>query len=629
MYDPNVLLFLGAICGFIFLAKKAAGSLNTAIPLGLSIIISLLYVASLADILPATTYGIYAFGIAAFLFFIWRHDTLVLGSHKAQVINPEILKQVRDDCYKRYYPKELIALLTIILIYYLRVAPSYYACWDDISSWGIFIKDVFYHDGLIRPGEEYSSIQYFFHYPKLMSTVHYFALKSMPFTEGNNIFVAGLVVILFTGVLLVRDAFWRNILLIPGALAPMVLFTTALYSIYIDAIVGVIFGAAVSILIQENSPKKLLFIIPLLFILPAVKEVGFHLAYAAIAGYCIVQLLQGKFNFLYAAIASLAPYLSQVLWQQYLSGFPTEKTNKAKLGLLELWHKIINYRNSEDDKAILFGFLKSLWGFIHSEGAIVLYVLVAVSIYLVRKYDRAKLKELYSYYLVFFLFFLAYLLFRLSLYYTHYSLSEAARGASALRYYATFAVVFIFIAGTYIKSVLEKISHTELIKLRKAGIVLGVAFFAIIAFKLTEKPPLTLSKDRIAMEKIATDLKNLDIYQNNILVGFDDVNSFNCLQFYLEFADGRNSRRLCDQCSATAKGDIRGKLGKDFFDQINLESFNDPQGQSKNKNNYDLLYVANATEETLKILSDKLGIDIIPAQEYVFRVYKGRFFQIY
>jgi hypothetical protein len=610
----KILVLIASFTGYTqFLSYAYKVKLNISIPLALALLMSCNFLAALANVLPICVNIMHLIGFA--LFYIFSLKPLLAQRNE----NPYVIS------------KEILALVSLLLIYYLRVVFAYYSSWDDFSHWGVSIKDIYYHNGLVQPGEQSSIMKIFFHYPQLMSLFHYSTLKIIDLTEGNNIFIAGVTVILFSTVLMIENRYWLNIWLLLAALAPLTLFTTALRSVMVDGTVCAAFGAALSLFLQTTNYKRYLVIAPLIFILPNIKEVGLWLSLATILSIFLAEIFaykQKKFAYILTLLLALVPYYSQLLWQRYLARFNWQKIEKKKLSLQELFFKVVYSYQSHEDTAIFTGFLKSVYKFIFSEGAALSYFLIAISFYLVHKFEPSKLKSLASYYLVLLVCFIVYLIFRLSLYYTHFNYAEAIRGASGVRYYGTFAAGFIFVALTYTRSILLKLDTETLNSLKPAGIISALIFFCIVTHSLAHKPLLSLSTDRKQLRAIAEELALLDIYNNKVLIGIDNVSSVNCLELYLEFADGRN-RSLYEQCLLGTSPEQTRLLGDDFFKQIIPSSFNNCNNKHASKEKYDYLYVAKPSTTTLEQLSKLLNLKLSESTNYIFCIQDNKFKQVH
>ncbi|RZI47243.1 hypothetical protein EDM53_02880 [Rickettsiales endosymbiont of Peranema trichophorum] len=414
----------------------------------------------------------------------------------------------------------LIALVLIIIVYYLRVGHSYYTSWDDFTYWGPAINTVIANKGIAANQETMTVLSPFYHYPMLTSVFNCFMAKVMGFTEGNMLFASGLLSILFLGVLLVENSPMKTVVTVTSVLAVCTLYNTALRSLYPDSTLGIIFGVTLSIYIQvKNKVNALLCIGPLLFVLPQIKVVGFWLAYAGVGIILIDMVMRWrsvystKLVFVFMLIATI-PAVSQGMWYNHIK-FDGAVINQPSygLGLEMLWAHLSPEARSQEDMERLSGFLQSVAKFSYTEGTVLTYVLVIFSVFLVIKYRKEDLVECVRLYCILFVFFVLYLCFRCSLYFSHFSYEEAVSGASGARYYSTFFTAFSVVAATYIRRVLIQVDSKEL---RRCTILSAILFVSIISYRIYSRPYKELSEERKYVKYIASKLIAGGVEQKDI-----------------------------------------------------------------------------------------------------------------
>ncbi|WP_152606858.1 hypothetical protein [Candidatus Jidaibacter acanthamoebae] len=502
----------------------------------------------------------------------------------------------------------------------MRITPSYYISWDDFTHWGTAAKEIHLYKGLHTVSDLTSLYPIHFNYTRIPALFCYFITKSIGYTEGNNMFAMGLLCMLFSSTVLVRRSMLQSALLFFSVLAAAILYTPILRSLYIDGIVGIAFGAVIAIYMQENNKDKaLLCLLPLLFLLPNIKEVGFWLAYAAaitISTHFVSNYKLKKHNIILLLFLFILPYISHKLWATYLLNFGIISPHSS-FSLAKYAETLLNVFSSEQNKAVLLMFGKSIIGFALKEGSLVIYTLLALLLYLQRKY-----KITFSYFLnlniALLLTFVLYLSFRLFLYLKSYTIEEALRAASYLRYYASFAIVFAFVIATYIKMIFEQLPHKKTKDFNKLIIILTIIFFSTICSNLYKRPPHYLNNDRQLTSSIAQDLSIIKQKDKNtkIMTIYNNLTFFHCVQITYELSPHNPYSELLSCVEQTAHfWPDSYKLDENFT--IDFDMFNDKSSNKKNPEKYDVLYITSLDDNSERIIAKALGLKEVKDKAFI------------
>jgi hypothetical protein len=525
-FSINILLLIAILCGYVaFVSARLKIEIGIAAPFFMVVLLSLLFIAAMVFALKAAVVAIYMVGIALFFY-------QLLFSRRS-------LSQ-----------KGVILIGALLLIYYLRVAHGYYSYFDDLGLWASAARDVFFHDNLPQKGEV-SLISSHLYYVRGASLFQYFNTKLLGLTEGHNIFAIGAITILFASVGISKKSFWLSLFCIVAIVAPSMLLTHNLRSLYLDPAVGFGFGVLIWIIISEESRKAMLLSIPFLFALPQIKEVGFWFSYIALFVLLLrIAVLDRKnlaIKLILLALLALIPLLSEFLWKHYLESVDLIQHMKPKLGFTEFFSKLFLSEAGSDDHRIISQFFKGFFRFLYLEGMIAIYALIAFSVFITCSYNKEKVKEMALIYLSITLCFIAYILFRLSLYFTHFTLGEAITNASGWRYLATFVIVYPFIAVYYIKDALEKITIDQYPKLKNTYYVLFTALVLILIGNM-KRPELSLPAERKQAHDLGEEAKIMLDEGKDPSYLFKELKSgWGCLSLRQE-ALGKGDDRVWQKC---------------------------------------------------------------------------------
>ena len=622
-YSFHFLTVLLTLFGFVILAQKTMKlPLQQAIPFVLATLISILYISGICNCFSWVSKGLYVMGLGG----------CVLASLHI------VYKHFKDECPKSSLWSEvdgrsLLAWLLVVFVFYARVAPSYYSFWDD-CLWGQLISGTYFNHGLTLPKGELTFVQpHMAHYGRLIGLVHAFFLQFIPFTEGHNLFIAGFLAWSFSSVILIKRSFGANVALLLVAVTPAVLSTPIFVSVYLDGLMGLLFGALIVLLMEsELKWKRLALAIPFLIIMPNLKEVGYFLCYAGLLGFSFKAILcresKRVIDWCMLSLLYLIPYISHQTWWIYLDRIKSAVKVKPKLSWMDLFNKTLQSAQSLAGLPINVAFIKAVCAFFIHPSMLATYGILLAAYVLTKKKQNNKLREFGMYLSIFFALFLGYMLYRYALYHVYFTYSDAIEAASAHRYFASFSLGFGFIGCFYIKQAFDRMSDKERAGYKKYVWIAGLIGFWAVGWGLAKRPHLQLPKERLQIQKIARDVYDLDLVRHRILVRFHETTIYGCHCFGHELmAMGVNDVSvISEQCFRQAK-DGTSPIGEQFYKQLRVENFNDMSQGEPNPNKFDFFLLGNPTEEVLQKVQHKLRLALKPATTYVVFKEKGVFLQ--
>lgn len=256
----NFFLLMACILGYaLFLNRRWRWPIEITPLFTICCIIGLLYLSVYLNALHLTAQIIFLAGLA---FALWESIL--------------IIKQ-RDRLLNVFTPGVCFYLLFAIIIW-LKLHAAAVHTWDEFSHWGLFSKYLY----LAQHYSDLNSPTDFKDYPPAGALFHYFAYNIIGYSEGTAYVAQSLMVITALLCLTLNNAWqtWRKALLIYFiALAIFFSFGPGFYSLYIDAVVSVFFGVAISVYyLLKNKTSAVIWLIPTIFILPLLKSIGALLA---------------------------------------------------------------------------------------------------------------------------------------------------------------------------------------------------------------------------------------------------------------------------------------------------------------------------------------------------------------
>ena len=415
-----------SIFGFLsFFAKYFKIKLTFAIPITISILVSILYCLAMLNLLIVATYLFYFIGT----FLVFR--------------NLPILSN------------ESIAFILLIVIFFLYTRKASLHAYDDFSHWGIFSKELLYFGLFENQTSITSIISTHAHYPRGAAVYHYLILLLSGYSDGNVLFAHFLLHLIFLAPLAANEKLWQTGVLFSILLCAVVLYTTGLRSIYNDSTIGLMFGAIFAIYILEKDKQKALkFVSPITILLVLFREVGVWLASFAsvilIFHHTIFYKKSKKLQdyITYLMLLTL-PILCNFIWMSYFKS-THDFFDRSEHTFNNLVYIAENF--DKQHKLLLLNYGKFFLKFLAKEGSLVVYTICIIAWYGIRKYKPDLLKE-YKFFLIGTLIcFIIFALWRLYLYFFTFSYIEAIKGASLLRYLGCYVIGVGVIAASYIKN---------------------------------------------------------------------------------------------------------------------------------------------------------------------------------
>ncbi|XVN41690.1 MAG: hypothetical protein RCO49_04165 [Rickettsia endosymbiont of Argas persicus] len=429
-----ILSLFGFSC---FFSKRFEIKLNYAIPITISILVTILYCFAILKLLTTVAYLLYFIGILL-AFINWRR-----------------------------FSYESFAFTLLILAFFLYTREASLHAYDDFSHWGVFSKELLYL-GFFEDQTSLSSIiSTHAHYPRGAAVYHYFILMLSGYSDGNALFAHFLLHLMFLAPLASNKKMWQTGLLFSLMLCAVVLYTTGLRSIYNDSTVGLMFGAIFAIyIIEEDKAKALKLIIPITILLALFREIGVWLASFAsiilILHYTIFEKKPKTSNYITYIILLALPILCNLIWMSYFKN-THNFIDRKEHSFNNLIYIAENF--NEQYKLLLLNYGKFFLKFLLKEGSLVIYTLCFIAWYGVRKYKPELLKEYKFFLLATFICGIIFALWRLYLYFHAFSYEEVIRAASLLRYLGCYALGIGMLAAAYIKNSIflsEKQNRKEL-----------------------------------------------------------------------------------------------------------------------------------------------------------------------
>lgn len=214
-------------------------------------------------------------------------------------------------------------------------------------------------------------------------------LLPVGYSEGGTLFAHFILHLIFLSPLFQSKQAWQSLILVLVSLMAMTLYTTAIRSIYNDSTIGLIFSIIIVInILETNKIKALVLSIPILILLPLFREIGLILACFASVIVIINQIRIDQLRnisllkwILFILMIAL-PIVANNLWMDYF------KSTHNFFGRIERsFSNLIVLAKSFDTqhKSLLINYLKFLGLFLVKEGSLVVYLLILVSWYGVKK----------------------------------------------------------------------------------------------------------------------------------------------------------------------------------------------------------------------------------------------------
>ncbi|MDO8971579.1 MAG: hypothetical protein Q7U74_12870 [Saprospiraceae bacterium] len=327
-----------------------------------------LYFCSLAGLLQPAMVILYAMG--------WLLLGVVLVKHR---------RDLRSFLRKQATPGFVFFLLIVPLLWF-QTRTSKFANWDEFSHWGLIFKEISQTN--LLPGLNTTLI--FPDYPPGTALYQVFINYLMRYEEGSAYFAQGLMM-LSPLVSLTHHFKWKKWYAVLGVYTAGFLLVNqmnyTLNSIYVDGLIGILFGTSAAFFLTHKEPNKktFLYLLPMLLALPLIKKSGifFSLSVTLLALGSYLFLQKGQFeeiknwlhrtdrhkwgNALAVAVLLLAvtagPLLVADSWSRHVTDFEKETgiqiTAPVSISLEKLNHSFFGETTPRDD-ATITAFVKGL-----------------------------------------------------------------------------------------------------------------------------------------------------------------------------------------------------------------------------------------------------------------------------
>jgi len=441
--------FFSTYLGYsLFLRKYLKIEFSHALIFSTSIILSIYFIAALLYILDPVIYASFAIGIGLFLYSVF-----------------DFLKQNKIKDLGNLFTWDIIIFIGAVIIYFLCIRNLVaYAFWDEYSYWGVALKEINYYHGLRKLDQAGTVLGA--RYTQLAIIFQYSISKLLGFKEAHNVFANGLLCIIFSSVALVeRKLFWSIILPLIMLIPTLEPSLFSWNSLHLDVVVGIVFSGILAIYIQSKKYNNILLsyilLVPMLFILPNIKEVGYWLSYFIILFITLDQIIHKKYKYLYLILGLIIlPISGRLLWLHYLSSIKNMGSNWSTHPLLTQipFSSIIILLLSDNSEkwSLLATMTSKILPYFYSVRMGLVYAIIAFAGYFICIYNHQVLKEFLKSLLLLSIGFLVYIIFRLHLYMTSFMPIEAINVYSHERYFSSYMPVFAFCAISFIKMVIEQ-----------------------------------------------------------------------------------------------------------------------------------------------------------------------------
>jgi hypothetical protein len=490
-----VIPILSLICTTYICMKILQISAQIAPLIALSVIVFVMYIATIFGVLQSVVYVVYGTTIPI---------SVVLWIKNKQKFSNAV---------------ETLLLLLTILAFYIYTRDAYLHAWDDFGFWAIFSKELLLRGYFENQDTASSLLISHIHYPRGPSLYHYFILILSGYSEGGVLFAHFILHLLCLAPLFKNKASWQSAVLVIAMLSVVTMYTTGVRSIYNDSTVGLMFSSVIVIyIILEDKLKAVLLAAPILALLVMFREVGFILALLSILFFLIEQYAVRSLDL--SKIALLVVVILfvigvKLIWLEYFDfmydSFPRPEHSIANL--IALFSDF-----DESKKLILRSFMSHFVAFLIKEGSIATYCILCCSYYGIVKYKPEVRSEFLRRILILLVLFCFFVLWRLYLYYFAYSNIEAVQAKSLLRYAGCFMLVFAYIGCVYIK---QTIFTTSLSKVEATVLCVMTLVFGMQLAVTISRIPKTKSKSSELLRRNAATISQALHSKKNVVLHFD------------------------------------------------------------------------------------------------------------
>lgn len=342
------LLTLFPILGFallLFLCFRKHAEL--AVFSSICLITLVLYFAALAGALRPAAYGVFALGCLAL--------PAALLAAKGRF----------KETLKNFFRPGVVIFILASCVHWALFQDNMAYYWDEFSHWALAPKEMYYRDAI------YTGVSnvLFKHYPPALALWQYFVVKIFGFREGA-LFFAHFMFLFAPFTIMYRRVRWKQWYLIIAIFVLQIAFLGNLghgvRSLLVDHVLSACFvGVLLASLSDDFKGWDVALFLPLLAVLPLVKEVGMYLAICAALFVFLHQFWirkdasvswgalfqKDKVRVLLLVLVLAAPFLGWGSWQGHLSATGhAESSPPLDAGLFTSLGEIVSSSDQDDSR---------------------------------------------------------------------------------------------------------------------------------------------------------------------------------------------------------------------------------------------------------------------------------------
>lgn len=477
----QILLPLLSIYGFaITLSNSFKIRITYLVPMVVSTLILLLLVGSIINYLNSFTVTLIITGTTLALYSLWCAKT------KKKLL---------------IYKTELITLAAVTILYSIMISGSYVHAWDDLAFWGVFTKELEFYDQIYRQEVPTSILPSHMHYPRGAALFHYFVLYFTDYSEKYILLAHFFVQICFLTPLIANKRPWQTILLISVIFLFPVIKCRSLRSLYNDGTIAYVFSSVVAIyILSENKFKSLIVIIPILLVMPIIREIGLWLAWFALAIIASDLILLNspkgtkKYRILIAIIIFCSIYAASYCWFYYFNNYYSiGRPSHSIEGFLSIIRSVFNDTNTASAVTI---YMLAIGKILCGKLFLFIYLLSSITWYLMYKYANEQFKHFKLCLITASICFTIFIIWRLYIFIllaNHIYGGLLAPDTKALgRYIISYIVIFNAINCAFLKKLLfEQASDIQVGSKIRYLLVIITIVISIVIVNIVSKMPKT------------------------------------------------------------------------------------------------------------------------------------------
>lgn len=581
-----IIFFLG-LSGWFALINKVTRNYSMAIVFFPAIWISIAFTANFFDLLPYTFYIFQLIGFLSFSYFTF----LSWWSRQIKII----------------FPTEFLIFFAFCIIWFFRMGFSYYSVPDEFYNWGIVIKELYIFDGfspqnlsgITRP-----------EYPNGPAIFQYYFIRFFGYSEGISIFANNCLFTMFTSFLIYASGrAFSSLLLLVVITIPALYFNPGFGSLYVDFVVGGNFAALLVFVCQKlNRPKEILFCIPLIVSMVALKQIGLTLSNLTAMFLLYVIVKKKLFHVNYLILIGCLLVIPQVVdygWKiGYMEKIGVSSINKSFLDKLSI---AVTQLQTHYGLMVTLAFLKSLSLFFitKSGGVLTLLTVIAALFFVSRTCSKDKMRDVWMILQGSVIILLFYLLHRFVLYLSVYSVEHALTITSLKRYLNSPLLGILGLLLYLCKEAFLSLKNQDYQKYARAVKLWLVAAILIFIGRFYKKPYWYLPPKRQSMlQEISHIMPRLKAGQK-IYILYNNFNVWDCLDYHFEISP-YISRTNLQECFFVTKSEANKKFiaDKQYLKEIDVRNFNYDLQADLSK--YDVLFIPRWDNSLAIKLSEKI-----------------------